>query len=130
MSDNSWYEKGELPPVGSKCKFTGRDEDDCLEHERAAKGQEVEIACHFDTQACRVAGFLFKGKCGEVFIGQARYDYFEPIKTEKERAIDEIKAIVVSQGWLSADGTVSADIANKIYDAGYRKNNSRLIDYQ
>lgn len=123
MSDNSWYEKGDLPPVGSKCKFTGFDERDRLAHERVAKGQEVEIVCHFDAQACRVAGFLFKGKRGEVFIGQSKYDYFEPIKTERELAVDDLKIILrdsTSPYFWFSDYALE-NISKSLCDAGYRK---------
>lgn len=44
-----------------------------------------------------------------------------PVKSEKEKAIEEIVDIVCSQGFLSKNGTVSWEIANKLYEAGYRK---------
>lgn len=44
-----------------------------------------------------------------------------PVKTEKEKAIEEIVNIVCCQGFLSKNGTVSWEIANKLYEAGYRK---------
>lgn len=44
-----------------------------------------------------------------------------PIKTEKEKAIEEIVDIVCSQGFLSKGGTVSWEIAERFYDAGYKK---------
>lgn len=44
-----------------------------------------------------------------------------PVKTEKDKVIEEIVSIVCSQGFLSQDGTVSWEIANKLYEAGYRK---------
>lgn len=50
-----------------------------------------------------------------------REEMYYPIKTEKEKAIEEIVDIVCSKGFLSKNGTVSWEIANQIYEAGYRK---------
>lgn len=50
-----------------------------------------------------------------------REEMCHPVKTEEEKAIEEIVDIVCSQGFLSINGTVVWEIANKLYEAGYRK---------
>lgn len=119
MSDNSWYEKGEPPPVGSVVEFCNKKEEKeriCIDDWK--NGDQLEVL------AVRKVGmddlpivFNIRDKTASAVI----MAMIKPIKTERELSVEEIKSIIVHQGWLSADGTVSGEIANKIYDSGYRK---------
>lgn len=44
-----------------------------------------------------------------------------PVKTEREKAIDEIESILTSVHYVSPNHTETWGIANKLYEAGYRK---------
>lgn len=102
--DKPWRETGELPPVG-ECEISINDEDYIWCRIVHHSGSASWIVTHSEDRIVR--NDLCK---------------FRPIKSEKEKAIEEIKKIVVGQGWLSSDGTVSGEIArSSLYDAGYRK---------
>lgn len=84
MSDNSWYEKGELPPVGAKLLFTGK----CEEYSRVKdfSGKEVMVLSVFKSKDIDCIAF----NNTSLGIGATVYSkiWFEPIKTERELAIE------------------------------------------
>ena len=107
MSNNEWFECGELPPVGTECEI---------------KMPRIWKKCKIMGSAEEYGIPVVLVQVGKrAFLTSGTHHSFRPIKSEREKAIDEIKSIIVSQGWLSADGTVSGEIAAKIYDAGFRK---------
>lgn len=111
-----WFSKGEIPPVGVECEFIGFDSDDEVSrHERFAKGQTVKIACHFMDQGAMVAGFIFNGKRGEILISQAKYDYFRPLKSDREKCIDA--AMKINDEKSNYIGGITY-LFGKLYDAG------------
>lgn len=89
-----------LPPVGSKC-----------EH-RTYSGvvTVVQIIAHFKNRAAMVAAYIpVEGDVKQV--QQSIAGNFRPLRTEAERAIDEMVRL----------SGVSIGAAKILYDAGYRK---------
>ena len=108
--DNSWHERGELPPVGCECQFfsDGYDAewfDWCIFHGLATCGGLI-IEHHHRTSPSRVTVELFDPLSTE----------FRPLRTEREKAIDEMADLIAKSVFGSAKCQ-----AEKLYDAGYRK---------
>lgn len=101
--DNGWFGRGELPPVGCLCLYVVSDR----------LSAEVEITAHAKFGLC----FVEVGKSGESYVSKtAELHRFRPIRADRDVLID----IIVSQGFLSRDGTVSGEIADAILAAGFR----------
>ena len=98
--DDSWHERGELPPVGTICEMI----DD------RATWRECKIIAHEDG-AC--IGWIAS-------LNSPFYTYdkseFRPLRTERENAIDEMADLIAKSVFGSAKCQ-----AEKLYDAGYRK---------
>ena len=108
--DNSWHERGELPPVGCECRFfsDGYDEnwfDWCIFHGLATCGGFI-VEHHHKTSPSRVT----------VCLLNPRTTKFRPRCTEREKAIDEMANLISKSVFGSAKCQ-----AEKLYDAGYRK---------
>ena len=107
--DNSWHERGELPPPETYCQF------------QKAGAQHGFVNCF-------VIGIDDLGFC----VCRVDMDYhasmsasdFRPLRTEREKAIDEMIGILKAKfDRAGVDGIVVADIVDELYDAGYRKIN-------
>lgn len=97
-----WFERGELPPVNSK-----------VMHKSIIPKQEwskVDVIAHAERYGLKVAIF----ECGEK-VTYSSAEYFRPIRTERELAIEEMCQIA------GLDGLMFGLVAGKLYDAGYRK---------
>ena len=105
---NSWYERGELPPVGAVCECEGY-----------APASECEIVAYSDDQVCvrwRENKLL---DVIDITSGEVK---FSPLRTEQEKAIDEMVGILKAKfDRPGIDGIAVSDIVNELYDAGYRK---------
>ena len=99
--DNSWYERGELPSVGCEC--------------------EIKHKCW--SEFWRVTVVAITKEYVIVVDGQCEQHYylkditFRPLCSEREKAIDELNALV---GDIEKYPTWRDAIAG-IIDAGYRK---------
>lgn len=97
---DSWYERGELPPVGCAVDVTGDDvaygygESDC------------EVLAHVED--CAVIRMSFGLGC---FVAKV----LSPSRTEREREIDEMDAALMNRG-----SHISDVILGELYDAGFR----------
>ena len=85
--DNGWFKRGELPPVGVVCEYTGS-----LEGSEFAPpaGTHVTVVAHhrFDHSAGSVAVFAWffhEENCG-VYIGPSQC--FRPIRTERDELVN------------------------------------------
>lgn len=99
--DNSWHERGELPPVGCECSAV-------------CDGQwvTVEVLRHrVNNAGMNVAAVM---SCASFNVFWATD--FRPIRTEREKAIDEMANLIARSVFGSAKCQ-----AEKLYDAGYRK---------
>lgn len=116
MSDNSWYENGELPPVGSKCIV---DSIDCRDnYARSFHGMEVDIHINMvDHQGDNIAVFSMidpdDNDCLK-FHGMMQH-CFRPIKTEREIAIEAAVNATKETVWVEES---VAKVAGILFDAG------------
>lgn len=102
--DAQWFERGELPPVGTVCLYVVSDR----------LSAEVEITAHAKLGLC----FVEAGQSGESYVSKtAELHRFRPIRTEREVAIEEMCNVA------GLDGLVFGLVAGELYDAGYRKQN-------
>ena len=103
-----WHKSGELPPVGEVCLY--------VVSERLSA--EVEITAHARFGLC----FVEVGKSGERYVSKtAELHRFIPIRTEREKAIDEMVGEFINHYGDPKGGERYIGIAIKLYDAGYRK---------
>ena len=95
--DNSWHERGELPPVGCECLILN--------------GEAVMIVSHGSLSGLAVAFYPY-GVGG--LYSAALAGSFRPLRTEREKAIDAAyKAI--------GDVIGGRLIIERLYDAGLMK---------
>lgn len=105
---DDWHKNGELPPVGEVCLYVVSDR--C--------SAEVEITAHTKLGLC----FVEIGKSGECYVSKtAELHRFRPIRTEREKAIDEMVCEFIDHYGNPKGGERYIGIASKLYDAGYRK---------
>lgn len=96
--DNGWFERGELPPVGTVCLYVVSDR----------LSAEVEITAHAKFGLC----FVEVGKSGENYVSKtAELHRFRPIPTERDVLIEIIK---------KTDDT-DDKIADAILAAGFKR---------
>lgn len=97
--DNGWYERGDLPQVGTECEI-----------DLGAKWRKAFVVGHNYTGRIVVeidtCDFIVADGCT-----------FRPIRTEREVAIEEMCNVA------GLDGLVFGLVAGELYDAGYRKQN-------
>ena len=100
--DNSWHERGELPPVGCKCEVFVGDESKWM---------------HFEVIAIRdghVLGWCRESSCG--FQSNKKYE-FRPLRTEREKAefaihvISRIRSVCVKVPHYVVVSTSSYELA-------------------
>ena len=101
--DNSWHERGELPPVGCEC--------------------EIRHNCWREFQRITVVAITREYVIVEYDSVVAREQHyhlsdmtFRPLRSEREKAIDEMANLIAKSVFGSAKCQ-----AEKLYDAGYRK---------
>ncbi|HHQ4466794.1 TPA: hypothetical protein ACSPZQ_000083 [Aeromonas veronii] len=110
--NNHWFERGELPPVGAMCQ---------MKHKQATS----EWARPGFDDVFIVAGgnelFISADqKGGKELVGTWDDYEFRPIRTERDKAIDEMKLHCPYHGSWDTVGRIYAEA---LYDAGYRKQN-------
>ena len=98
--DNSWFERGELPPVGTVCEVM-----------RNMEWTAVEILkTRVNSSGIKVAAAM-DAKDFTVFWSNE----FRPLRTEREKTVDEMANLIARSVFGSAKCQ-----AEKLYDAGYR----------
>ena len=99
--NSSWHERGELPPVGCECSAM------CY-----GDWVTVEVLRHrVNNIGMHVAAVM---NCASFNVFWATD--FRPLRTEREKAIDEMANLIARSVFGSAKCQ-----AEKLYDAGYRK---------
>ena len=114
--NNDWYEKDEVPPVGTKCKFIGSSAQNSFL--RSIGDVDCEIVAHTITPDKHNTAALFHYKDSE---GINRYHaviagYFRPLYTETDKLVDEAELDIRS---LSPE--LDRQVIRKMIEAGYRK---------
>lgn len=99
--DNSWHERGELPPVGTVCEFVS-----------SAPTAECRIIAYSDDQVCVLWS---ENKLLDVIDISSGKVKFRPVRTEREKAIDAACEAIGGVG----DGELL--VIEKLYDAGMLK---------
>lgn len=95
---SDWHKKGEIPPVGEVCEAY---------IDYPPQWVETEIVAHKDGFAIGWCKSVMKGCHGD------KAHEFRPLRTERDKAIDEMME--------HCDCLGSRDFAGKLFDAGYRK---------
>ena len=117
--DNSWFERGELPPVGCECVWVDESGVDCPAGVRYPDvGEVVSVRAHADTPGGDViAIFTWESGGDGLRVAASRMpEDFRPLRTEREKAIDEM-----FQAAFSIGSEINAETIGALYDAGYRK---------
>ena len=99
--NNSWYERGELPPVGIECEYLC----DEFGNYKACK----ILAIHGYT-----AAFCIDAFANTIFTGANSTHKFRPIRTEREKTIEAALSVMLTN---TISNTQHKTI-NKLYDAG------------
>lgn len=101
--DAHWFERGELPPVGVECTAVadGIQDSNCI---IVAISTEQVVVKWTENQMFDVLGMP----------GWA----FRPIRTERDKSIEEMKQHCPYHGSWDSVGRIYAEV---LYDAGYRK---------
>ena len=102
QQDNSWHERGELPPVGATVEKKCKSATIWTEIKIVAAGNQLVI---------------FGYPAGDESVGEWSDYEFRPLRAEREKAIDELNALV---GDIEKYPTWR-DAITGIIDAGYRK---------
>ena len=100
-----WHKNGELPPVGDVCEWL-----ECSQ----TGWQTVTVAGYYMNAAWLVP----KGKEPITVYNPTG---FRPLRTEREKAVDEIVCEFIDHYGDPKGGERYIGIATKLYDAGYRK---------
>jgi len=121
--DNGWFERGELPPVGVICVFdAGSGACYFSDEELKASGKTVTVIAHtkYDHATSNVA--VFRWDLDGCFgVSTANAIAFRPIRTEREKAIGEMVHEFIDHYGDPKGAERYIGIANKLYEAGYRK---------
>ena len=106
--DNSWHDRGELPPVGTECEFN---------HPEFKRFVGCLVVGHHRHEAvCAPSGGNYFGGSASQFRPLIQ---LRPLRTEREKAIDAALSVLPIGG---NDNTRSAKfIIEKLYDAGMLK---------
>lgn len=110
--------------VGDKCVIRNPNNYEVMEEvKKYFIDKECKIVAKFDLSLPMVVVQLVDPEDSDMFgvCVVFREEMCYPVKTEKEKAIEEIVDIVCSQGFPTKEGTASWAIANELYKAGYRK---------
>ena len=100
--DNSWHERGELPPVGGVCEAMINGEwiaAEVLRHRINSVGMNVAAV-----MSCASFGVYWAAD-------------FRPLRTEREKAIDDACAAVCKAGPYDHE----RELISRLYDAGLLK---------
>ena len=101
--DNSWFDRGEFPPVGCECEVKHKCWDGFERVTVVAITKEYAIV-EDDSVVAREQHYHL---CDMTF---------RPLRNERERAIEDMANLIAKSVFGSAKCQ-----AEKLYDAGYRK---------
>lgn len=101
-----WFERGELPPVGVECEVFGK----------GASPEKCKIIAYHKDQVA-VQWESFGGGILDVLYLRGDYWKFRPIRTERDKAIEAMRALCPYPGSWE---TTYKLFAEALYDAGYR----------
>ncbi|ULG01296.1 hypothetical protein phiA005_0041 [Aeromonas phage phiA005] len=123
VEGGDWHKSGELPPVGEVCIFDPNGRTEFFDEKAiGAIGKEVSIISHvkFKGAVGSVAVFMCDSD-GVAIVRTASETCFRPLRTEREKAIDEMVCEFIDHHGDPKGGERYLGIAAKLYDAWYRK---------
>ena len=103
QQDNSWFERGEFPPHGTSCEVF-------------SWGEWVE--CFFIGVSSHGNGVFESKQIDKPFDCYREPSKFRPIRTEREKAIEEMAAILVGCEKYAITQNVATAASELLYDAG------------
>ena len=104
--DNSWHERGELPPVDLPVELwvCGSFAYNC---ELISKRGNNYVLWNLDSDKADSVDYM--------------HSQFRPLRTEREKAIDEMVSVILDyDGYMITSATAEL-VARQLYDAGYHK---------
>ncbi|HDT6076335.1 TPA: hypothetical protein QHC28_000898 [Aeromonas veronii bv. veronii] len=106
---SDWFDRGELPPVGIECEVLWGD---CEWH-------KTKIIAHLYIDKFNMCPVFTTGWDDTSFVEcMPHYQSFRPLRTEREKAIEEMKQHCPHHGSWDTVGRIYTE---SLYDAGYRK---------
>lgn len=117
VEGGDWHKNGELQPVGDVCIFDPNGRTEFFDEKAiGAIGKEVSIISHvkFKGAVGSVAVFMCDSD-GVAIVRTASETCFRPLRTEREKAIDEMMR-VAAENWGNLQ-----DCCERLYEYGYRK---------
>ena len=102
--DNSWHERGELPPVGVPVElwWGGSFAYNC---EFIARRGHHDVVWNLDADRPDAADYM--------------NSEFRPLRTEREKAIDEMASVILDyDGYMITSATAEL-VARQMHDSGY-----------
>ena len=109
--EKAWFERGELPPVGTKVKLRCPEFD--RDHDFEFNGAEAEILLHRTTDnGNKVAVFVSEHGDYHALVAHC----FRPLKTEKEKFVDNLYS-----EWQKMRQPHLKAVFGELYESGYRK---------
>ena len=108
--DNSWHERGEFPPAGATVEKKYKSATIWTEIKIVATGNQLVI---------------FGYPAGDESVGEWSDYEFRPLRTEREKAIDEMAGVIANIVGYSITMAVAKQGASALYDAGFRKEQSK-----
>lgn len=117
--DNSWHERGELPPVGCECEWVDESGVEVAAGSLYPRiGDVVSVCAHKQTPGGDViAIFTWEPGDNGLRVAASRMpEDFRPLRTEREKAIDEMVGVIKGAAFQDPEF-----IASILYDAGYRR---------
>ena len=113
--DKSWHERGEFPPTGCACEVLYRGEWVAI----TVIGIDSDGYCVFE-----MPKHMYDGA---PYDGIAHWASFRPLRTEREKAIEEMAGIICAGGYFTNHDGAAKTIAARIYDAGFHKEQQAVI---
>lgn len=108
-----WYKNGKLPPVGEAVMLNSTNQNDYWSHH---VGAELTVVAHDkDSRGVGIAVYRFVDADGYNEYHGLVAHAFMPLRTEREKAIDEMVDFLAERR-----GSVE-DIATHLYENGYRR---------
>jgi len=112
----SWYEKGELPPVGTVCEVQVSDEWFATEIIGFTKSGLIVFTVPFDK-----FNRLYDSFDASKIKNNKSTRFFRPLKSKQEKEVEEL-VTALSCAWRESSGIADlSKMAQKLYDLGYRK---------
>lgn len=124
LDNNAWFERGELPPIGSKVEFYSDDFDnEDYWNKDLINQSEVEIIAHIASSVRQneadLAVFVFQYSDGDRQVEQAVPCCFRPIKTAEE---------IEAEARKKAVGAVEEQILEQMGELNVRNLAEHIVD--